>query len=146
MQREVNMGHLFESGLHLHYSTNDHPPQLHSADDFDCCFTAFLSWRKPVGSRIMRKHWSNLRAQTDDNEKKQTQDNSRLRGSESQLRAAAQRCYPNPEDAEDPMIAPPDYDVRQSGRVLELQNRDLWLRPTEMSWHFHILMTIREEF
>ena len=44
------------------------------------------------------------------------------------------------------MIAPPDYDVRQSGRVLELQNRNLWLQPTEMSWHFHILMTIREEF
>ena len=39
----------------------------------------------------------------------------------------------------------PDYDVRQPGRVLELQNRDLWLRPTDLSWHFHILMTIREE-
>ena len=86
-----------------------------------------------------------MRDQTDDNEEKQTEDNSSLRGSESQLRAAAQRGYPNPEDAEDPMIAPPDYDVRQSGRVLELQNRDLWLRPTELSWHFPILMTIREE-
>ena len=89
--------------------------------------------------------WSNLRDQTDDNEEKQTEDNSRLRGSESQLIAAAQWGYPNPEDAEDPMIAPPDYDVRQSGRFLELQNRDLWLRPTELSWHFPILMTIREE-
>ena len=54
-------------------------------------------------------------------------------GSESQLRAAAQRCYPNPEDAEDPMIAPPDYDVGQSGRVLELQKQ----RP---------LVTINEDF
>ena len=44
MQREVNMGHPFESVFHMHYSTNNHPPQLHSADDFDCCFTAFLSW------------------------------------------------------------------------------------------------------
>ena len=26
MQREVNMGHPFESGLHMHYSTNGHPP------------------------------------------------------------------------------------------------------------------------
>ena len=43
------------------------------------------------------------------------------------------------------MNAPPDYDVCQSGRVLDLQNRDLWLRPTELFWHFPILMTIREE-
>ena len=26
-----------------------------------------------------------------------------------------------------------------------LQNTDLWLRPTDLSWHFPILMTIREE-
>ena len=43
------------------------------------------------------------------------------------------------------MVAPPDYHIRQSGRVLELQNRDLWLRPTDMSWHLPILMIIREE-
>ena len=43
------------------------------------------------------------------------------------------------------MMAPQDYEIRQSGRVLELQNRDLWFRPTDMSWHFLILMTIREE-
>ena len=43
------------------------------------------------------------------------------------------------------MVAPQDFDIRQSGRVLELQNRDLWLRPTDMSWQFPILMTIREE-
>ena len=42
------------------------------------------------------------------------------------------------------MIAPQDYDVRQSGRVLELQNRDLWIRPIDLSWHFPILVTIRE--
>ena len=35
--------------------------------------------------------------------------------------------------------------TRQSGRVLELQNTDLWLRPTDRSWHFLVLMTIREE-
>ena len=43
------------------------------------------------------------------------------------------------------MLAPQDYDVRQSGRVLKLQNSDLWLRPTNLSWHFPILMTNREE-
>ena len=41
------------------------------------------------------------------------------------------------------MIAPQDCDVRQSGRVLELQNTDLWIRPTGLSWHFSILVTIR---
>ena len=48
-------------------------------------------------------------------------------------------------DATDAMAAPQDYEVRQSGRVMELQKSDLWLRPTDLSWHFPILMTIREE-
>ena len=43
------------------------------------------------------------------------------------------------------MVAPQDYDIRQSARALELLNKDLWLRPTEMSWHFLFLMTIRKE-
>ena len=51
----------------------------------------------------------------------QTEDTSRERGVEIQLRATAQRCHP--EDATDPMMAPQDCDVRQSGRVLELQNK-----------------------
>ena len=41
------------------------------------------------------------------------------------------------------MIVPQDYDVRQSGRGLKLQHRDLWLRPTDLSWHFLLLVTIR---
>ena len=72
-------------------------------------------------ARIMRKLWSNIttgqsenfRTKTGDKKGKQTEDNSRERGVESQLNAAAQRGYP--EDAEDPMVAPPDYDIRQSG-------------------------------
>ena len=40
MQREVNTGHPFGSRLHIDYSTNNHPPQLHAADDLDCCFLA----------------------------------------------------------------------------------------------------------
>ena len=72
-------------------------------------------------------------------------DISRERRVETQLRAAAQQGYPTPQDAMNPMKAPPDYEVRQSGRVLELQNKDLWLRPTDLSWLFPFLVTIREE-
>ena len=42
-------------------------------------------------------------------------------------------------------MAPPDCEMYQSGRVLKLQNRDLWLRPTDISWHFHTLVTLCEE-
>ena len=95
----------------------------------------------------MRKRWSSitmgqsdsLREQTDNKNGKQTEDNSRERGVETQQRAAVQRGYP--EDAEDPMVVPPDYDIRQSGSFLELQNRDFWLRPTDMSWHLPIHLT-----
>ena len=73
---------------------------------------------KKLWSNIRTGQSANLREQTDDREGKQTADH---------------------------MVAPPDYEIRQSGRVLELQNRDLWLRPTDMSWHVPILMTIREE-
>ena len=41
-------------------STNNHPTQLHAANEIDCCFMAILSWWKPAGQRIMRKPWSNL--------------------------------------------------------------------------------------
>ena len=51
----------------------------------------------------------------------------RGRGVEGLPRAAAQRSNPTPEDAEDPTMAPQDYEIRQSGRVTELQIRDLWL-------------------
>ena len=93
--------------------------------------------------RKLRSQSADLREQTDDTIGKKTEDNSREKGVENQLRVAAQRGYP--EYATDPMVATPDYDIRQSGSVVELQNRDLWLRPTDMSWHFPILMTIREE-
>ena len=57
----------------------------------------------------------------------------------------SQRGCPHPEDAEDPVIEPPDYDVRQSRRVLELQNRNFWLRPTDLSCDLPIIMTINQE-
>ena len=62
-----------------------------------------------------------LREHTEDKEEKQTEDSLCLQGIGGQLRAAAKLGYPNTEDAEDPMIAPQDYDVRQFARVLELK-------------------------
>ena len=88
---------------------------------------------------------ADFRERTDHPRLKKTEDISRERGIESQLRAAAQRAYRDQEDATDPMVAPQGYDVRQSGSVLELQNSDLWLRPKDLSWHFPSLMTIRED-
>ena len=43
MQREVNTGDRSERRFHSDYSTNNHPPQLHAADDLDCRFMAILS-------------------------------------------------------------------------------------------------------
>ena len=65
-------------------------------------------------------------------------------GIEVLLRKTARKDYTVLENVDNPMIAPQDYDVRQSGRVLELHIRDLWIRPTDLSWHFPILGTIRE--
>ena len=60
-----------------------------------------------------------LLEQTADKKGRSTEDTSRERGVEVQLRMAAQRGLT--EDAADPKVAPQDYDVRQSGRVLEPQ-------------------------
>ena len=102
------MGLPFENKLHSDYSTNNHPTQLHAANDINCCFMAIQSWGKPVGPRIMRKLWSNLMQglsmnlreeiaellETADKKVKSTEDISRERGIESQLKAAAQRTLP----------------------------------------------------
>ena len=100
---------------------------------------------KPNHAMNFREQFADLREQTDYPWRKGTEDISRLRGIEAQSRATAQRAYRDKEDATDTMVAPQDCDVRQSGRVLELRNSDIWLRPTDMSWHFPIFMTIREE-
>ena len=97
----------------------------------------------PGLSMNLREQIAELLEQTADTKEKSTEDISRERGVEIQLRMAAQLGFT--EDATDPTVAPQDYDIRQSGRVPQLQNSDLWLRPTDLSWHFPILMTIREE-
>ena len=38
MRREVNTGHPLARRFHTDYTTNNHPTQLHAANDFDCCF------------------------------------------------------------------------------------------------------------
>ena len=43
MQREANTGPPFENRLRIDFSTDNHPTQLHAANDIDCCFVAFLS-------------------------------------------------------------------------------------------------------
>ena len=91
----------------------------------------------------MRNLWSNTRERTQGNEKGQSADSSYPKGF-ALLRETAGKGCPDPEDVDNPTIAPKDYDVRQSGRVLELQNRDLRIRPTDLCWHFPILVTIRE--
>ena len=58
------------------------------------------------------------------------------------LRETARKSHP--ENVDNPVIATQYYEVRQSGGVLELQNKDLWPRPTDSSWHFPLLVTIRE--
>ena len=144
MQREVNTGRPFETRYHIDYFTHDHFSQFRSASDLDCCFMAILSWRNPPGPRIMRKIWSNTRERTQGKEKEQAEDSSYPKGIVVLLRETIRKGYPDPENVDGPTIARQDDDVRQSRRVLELQNRELWIRPNYLSWHFPILITIRE--
>ena len=125
MQREVNEGRPFESRLHLDSHTHNHFSQLISASDLDCCFMAILSWRKPHGPRIMRESWSISRVRMHGNENRRGEDSSFAKGIEVLLTETAKKGYPDPENVDNPMSAPLGYDVRQSKRVLELQNRDL---------------------
>ena len=91
----------------------------------------------------MRKLWSNTRERTQGNEIDAC-NTSYSKGIEVLLMETARKGDPDPENVDNPMIAPQDCDARQSGRVLELQNRNLWIRPTDLSWYFPILVTIRE--
>ena len=92
----------------------------------------------------MRKLWSHIREQTQGDERRQGEDSSNPEAVEGLLRATARKNYPKSGNVDIRMIAPRDHDVRQSGLVLELQNRDLWIRPTDLPWHFPILVTVRE--
>ena len=85
--------------------------------------------------KIMRKLWSNTSERTQGDEEEQGEYSSYSKSIDVLLRETARKHYPVLENVNNPMIAPQDYDVRQSGRVLELHNRVLWIRPTDLSWH-----------
>ena len=144
MQRKVNIRRPFESRRHVDYSANDHCSQLRSPNDLDCCSMDILSWREPPGPRIVRKLWSNTCERTQNKEKELAENSSYPKGIEVMLRETARKSYPDPENIGNPVIAPQDYEVRQSGRVLELQNRDLWTPPRDLSGHIPFLVTLRE--
>ena len=57
---------------------------------------------------------------------------------------AQRNTFPDLENIGNPMIAPQDFEIHQSGRVLELWNKDLSIRPPDLSWHSSILVTTRE--
>ena len=80
----------------------------------------------------MRKLWSKSRNRTQGNEERKGEDCSYPKSIEVLLRETARRGYPDPEEVDNPMIAPQDYHIRESGRVLEFQNKDLWI-PTNGS-------------
>ena len=89
----------------------------------------------------MKKLGSNTCESIHNNQKEQAEDSSYPKSIDIMLRETARKSYP--ENVDSPMIAPRDYEVRQSGRALELQNRDYWIRPTDLSWHYPIVVTIR---
>ena len=70
----------------------------------------------PGLSMNLREQKAELLKQRAHKKRKSTEDVSRERGVEIQLRMAAQRSFT--EDATDPMVAPQDHHVRPSGRVL----------------------------
>ena len=74
----------------------------------------------------MRKLWSNTCERRQSKEKEQSVDSSYPKGIEVLLRETARKGYPDPENVDNPvLVAPHDYIVRPSGRVVELQNRSL---------------------
>ena len=68
----------------------------------------------------MRNLWSNSREQPQGKGKIKGEDSSYTKGIEALLRETARKGYSDLEEVNNPMIAPQDYDVCQSGRVLEL--------------------------
>ena len=141
VQREVNRNRPFQSRLHIDYSTNNHHSQLRSTEYPECCFMAILSCESRLDPELRKKLWSNTCESIHNNQKERAEDNSYPKSIDIMLRETARKSYP--ENVDSPMIAPRDYEVRQSGRALELQNRDYWIRPTDLSWHYPIVVTIR---
>ena len=69
---------------------------------------AILSWRIPLGPRIVRKLWSNTCERTQSEQKEQVEDSSYPKGIEVLLRETAPKSFPDPENVGTPLIAPRD--------------------------------------
>ena len=93
---------------------------------------------------MMRTLWSNSRERIEKCEKRRDAGSSYPEGLEILQKGNSKRNRPTSEAADSLEHAPQDYDIRQSERVLEFQNRDFWIRPTDLSWHYPVLATIRE--
>ena len=89
----------------------------------------------------MRKLWSNTRVRRV-RKKEQAEDSSYPKVIEVMLRKTVWKSYPK--NVDNPTTASRDCEVRQSARDLELQNKGLWIRPTDLLWHFPILVIVRE--
>ena len=72
--------------------------------------------RKTAGTQNYEKLRSNTCERTQSNHKKHAEDSSYPKGIEVMLRETARKSYPENDD--NPMLAPRDHDVRQSGRAL----------------------------
>ena len=129
VQREVDGRRPFEDRLCIDYYISNHFVHTSTASDLDCCFMAILSRWKPPGPRMMRTLWSNSREQMEKYEKRKDAGISYPEGLEILLKETPKRNRPTSETADSPENAPQDHDIRQSGRVLGLQNRDFWIRP-----------------
>ena len=142
-QCEVNMGHRFESRLHIYCYHNNH--FLSFAQQV---ILIVASWLFSHGeNNLDTELWENCGVTRMSEHRVTRKDKLRTARTPKVLKSHWGRrleSYPDPKNVDNPMIAHQDYDVRESGRVLELQNRDLWIRPTDLSWHFPILVTILE--
>ena len=67
----------------------------------------------------MKKTWSNTCERTQSKEEEQAEDSSYPKGLDILLK---ETTFQTPRTSKNPQIAPQDYDVRQSERVLEFQN------------------------
>ena len=112
MQREANMNRPFQSRRHCDYSTNNKHSQLRSTDYPDCCFMAYSPMEKTVWTQNCEKLWSNTCERTRSEQKEQAEDSSYPEGIEVLLMEAAGKNYPDPENPDNPMIAPRDYGDR----------------------------------
>ena len=125
MQREGNEERPLETRLDIDSYTNNHFSQLCSASDLDLV----LHGHSHVETHLDPESWENFGAtrvnEYKANENRRGEDSSHPKGIEIFVRETAKKGYPDPQNFDNPMSAPLDYDVRQCGRVLELQNRDL---------------------